>query len=88
MQRPMKISGEECVHALVLAGFRIVRFAPGHTFLQHGSKLTIVPDSLFLSEGALHAILDDVGLSHATFINLLDDEPTLQDVTAQLEPTG
>jgi len=36
----------------------------------------------------LHAILDDVGLSHATFINLLDDEPTLQDVTAQLEPTG
>lgn len=79
MSEAIEVSGAECVHALVLGGFRICRRVAGSTLLERDSHLTVVPDVLILAPAILDAILDNASISRERFLELLGDEPTLPD---------
>jgi hypothetical protein len=77
----LEISGYECVCALVLTGFRVLRRARGSTLLERDRHLVIVPDALVLAPSVLERILSSANVSHDAFVNLLSEEPTLPDLT-------
>ena len=73
MSRLPRISGRECVSALLEAGFYRKRQTGSHIVLRRDDPFcqVVVPDHQELDRGTLHAILRVAGLSLDEFINLL-----------------
>jgi hypothetical protein len=76
MLRAVALSGIECVHALLAAGFRRGPRVEGSALLTRGERLVVVPDIPLLAPEALGAILRDAGITYADFLALVADAPT------------
>jgi predicted RNA binding protein YcfA (HicA-like mRNA interferase family) len=73
MTRLPRISGRNCVSALVKAGFKVKRQHGSHIILRRDAPFTqvVVPDHKELDTGTLRAILRQAGLSPEQFQELL-----------------
>jgi predicted RNA binding protein YcfA (HicA-like mRNA interferase family) len=73
MSKLPRISGRECVNALLKAGFYHKRQTGSHIVLRRDDPFcqVVVPDHQELDRGTLHAIIRATGLSLDEFINLL-----------------
>jgi predicted RNA binding protein YcfA (HicA-like mRNA interferase family) len=73
MSKLPRISGQECVSALLKAGFYRKRQTGSHIVLRRDDPFcqVVVPDHQELDRGTLHAIIRVTGLSLDEFINLL-----------------
>ena len=76
----MSISGTECVAALRLAGFRVMRHHTGTTLLVRAMRHVLVPDALVLSSDVLDALLEEANLSHERFLWMLSEAATQTDL--------
>jgi hypothetical protein len=72
----LAVSGADCAHALVLAGFVVVAIANGVATLAKGDVKVEVPDSPILALDELTAILRTAKIAYADFVELLGDAPT------------
>jgi predicted RNA binding protein YcfA (HicA-like mRNA interferase family) len=68
-----RISGRECVKALIKAGFYLKRQEGSHIVLRRDNPFgqLVVPDHKGLDRGTLRAIIRQSGLSVDEFIKLL-----------------
>ncbi len=68
-----RISGSECVKALVKKGFIFKRQEGSHIILRRTSPFSqvVVPNHKELDRGTLRAIIRHAGLSVQEFVNLL-----------------
>jgi predicted RNA binding protein YcfA (HicA-like mRNA interferase family) len=73
MTKLPRISGRNCVAALLKAGFKIKRQHGSHIILRRDSPFTqvVVPDHKELDTGTLRAILRQAGVSPEEFQELL-----------------
>jgi len=73
MSRLPRISGRECVSALLKAGFYRKRQTGSHIVLRRDDPFcqVVVPDHQELDRGTLHTIIRVAGLSPEEFIKLL-----------------
>jgi predicted RNA binding protein YcfA (HicA-like mRNA interferase family) len=74
MTKLPSISGQECISALVKAGFYLKRQKGSHIVLRRDDPYTqvVVPDHKELDRGTLRAILRQADLSVREFTELLD----------------
>lgn len=77
----LTISGRECVDALRLAGFRVVRRSCEATLLRRDQRLVVVPNALELPASVLDSLLEESNLSHERFLWLLSEAATEPDLT-------
>jgi hypothetical protein len=68
---PLAISSEECVEALALAGFRILRRSEDETVLGEGRVYVVVPHAIVLMPSVLDAVLRAARMSPTEFLELL-----------------
>ena len=68
-----RISGRECIRALVKAGFYIKRQEGSHIILRRDEPFAqlVVPDHQELDRGTLRAIIRQAGLSVDAFARLV-----------------
>jgi predicted RNA binding protein YcfA (HicA-like mRNA interferase family) len=68
-----RVSGQECIHALERAGFRVKRQSSSHVILRRDEPFAqvVVPDHQELDRGTLRAILRHADLSIDDFVGLL-----------------
>lgn len=68
-----RISGQECIGALIKAGFILVRQTGSHVILRRNSPFAqlVVPDHKELDRGTLRAIIRQAGISVDKFISFL-----------------
>jgi len=68
-----RISGRECVDALVRVGFRVRRQQSSHIVLRRDDPFAqlVVPDHKELDRGTLRAILRQAGVAIEEFLELL-----------------
>ena len=68
-----RISGRECIRALVKAGFYVKRQEGSHIILRRDEPFAqlVVPDHQELDRGTLRAIIRQAGLSVDTFTRLI-----------------
>jgi predicted RNA binding protein YcfA (HicA-like mRNA interferase family) len=68
-----RISGRECIRALVKAGFYIKRQEGSHIILRRDEPFAqlVVPDHQELDRGTLRAIIRQAGLSVDAFTRLV-----------------
>jgi predicted RNA binding protein YcfA (HicA-like mRNA interferase family) len=73
MTKLPRISGRDCVSALLKAGFQIKRQHGSHVILRRDLPFAqvVVPDHRELDTGTLRAILRQVGVSVDEFLKLL-----------------
>ncbi|MEW6448691.1 MAG: type II toxin-antitoxin system HicA family toxin [Bacillota bacterium] len=73
MTRLPRISGRDCVKALMKVGFYLKRQEGSHMILRRDEPFTqvVVPDHKELDNGTLRAIIRDTGLSISEFVELL-----------------
>ncbi len=73
MSKLPRISGRECVKALVKVGFYLKRQEGSHMILRRDNPFaqTVVPDHTELDRGTLRAIIRQAGLSVDEFVKLL-----------------
>jgi len=73
MSKLPRVSGRECVRALVRAGFCVRRQEGSHIILRHDAPFAqvVVPDHPELDRGTLRAIIRQTGLSVDEFVALL-----------------
>ncbi|MGA2427488.1 MAG: type II toxin-antitoxin system HicA family toxin [Candidatus Acidiferrum sp.] len=73
MTKLPRVSGQNCVSALLKAGFRIKRQHGSHIILRrdHPFAQVVVPDHAELDTGTLRAILRQASLSPDDFRELL-----------------
>jgi predicted RNA binding protein YcfA (HicA-like mRNA interferase family) len=73
MTKLPQISGQECVDALIKAGFRVRRRESSHMILskENPHYQTVVPDHKQLDRGTLRAIIRQCGLTVDAFLDLL-----------------
>ena len=73
MTRLPQISGQECVNALVRAGFHVRRQRGSHIIMQRDEPVAqlVVPDHRELDRGTLRGIIRQSGLSAEEFRALL-----------------
>jgi hypothetical protein len=67
----LAVSSDECVRALLLAGFRVCPRVPGRTILEYGYRRIEVPDGLILSPEVLDAVLRAAHVSRTEFVDLV-----------------
>jgi len=67
-----RISGQECVEALLKAGFYLKRQQGSHSILRRNEPFSqlVVPDHKELDRGTLRAIIRQADLSVEDFISL------------------
>jgi predicted RNA binding protein YcfA (HicA-like mRNA interferase family) len=68
-----RVSGQECIAALVRAGFSVRRQQSSHIILRRDEPFAqiVVPDHRELDKGTLRAILRQADVSIERFIELL-----------------
>ena len=68
-----RISGRECVRALIRAGFVLVRQHGSHMIMRRDDPFAqvVVPDHAELDRGTLRAIIRQAGLGVDEFLALL-----------------
>jgi hypothetical protein len=82
------ISGDECIAALCRVGFILRRRDDGWTVLERGRRVVVVPDTMVVARPVLDAILAETELTFGAFLRLLDDAPTIPDLTTLPPPAG
>jgi hypothetical protein len=70
------VSTDECVEALVRAGFAVTSRRDGSAALQKERRTVRVPDGGILPPEALTEILRASGIAYSDFLDLLSDCPT------------
>ena len=73
MSKLPRVSGRECINALVKIGFEVKRQQGSHVVLRRDVPFAqiVVPDHKELDRGTLRAIIRQVNLSVETFCELL-----------------
>ena len=73
MSKLPRVSGRECINALVKIGFEVKRQQGSHIVLRRDVPFAqiVVPDHKELDRGTLRAIIRQVNLSVETFCELL-----------------
>lgn len=74
------ISCDECVDALVLAGFRVVRRTAQAVVLERGLRTVLVPREPRLAPECVESILVQANLAWRKFTELLGEVPTRPDL--------
>jgi hypothetical protein len=82
------VSSDECIAALVHAGFEMRERSCGSTTLVRGDELLLVPDEEILSTESLEAVLSRAGLSYERLLELLGEEPTSIEVLLAIDGIG
>jgi predicted RNA binding protein YcfA (HicA-like mRNA interferase family) len=73
MTRLPRISGRECVAALIRFGFQVKRQHGSHVILRRDNPFAqvVVPDHSELDTGTLRSILRQAGIAVAQFLEVL-----------------
>lgn len=74
------ISCDECVDALVLAGFRVVRRTSQAVVLERGLRSILVPRCAYLAPESVESILVQANMPLRRFTELLSEVPTRPDL--------
>ena len=74
------ISCDECVDALVLAGFRVVRRTSQAVVLERGLRSILVPRTAYLAPDSIESILAQANMPLRRFTELLSEVPTRPDL--------
>ena len=74
------ISCDECVDALVLAGFRVVRRTSQAVVLERGLRSLLVPRGAYLAPESVESILVQANMPLRRFTELLSEVPTRPDL--------
>jgi hypothetical protein len=74
------ISCDECVDALVLAGFRVVRRTTQAVVLERGLRSILVPRGVCLPPESVESILVQANMPLRRFAELLSEVPTRPDL--------
>jgi hypothetical protein len=70
------VSTEECVEALVRAGFALTSRVNGNAALEKERRVVQVPDAGILSPEDLTEVLRASGIAYSDFLDLLSECPT------------